>query len=119
MARHNRDSEGEDQRGTRYTVGYQPDWFRQVKVTRDLESGRQSTKILFRNPDPPLQDPGERVRTQITSEELGIDVELAVRDPRRVVRRVLIETEVRDAEGGTETVVFAISNASASSREND
>ena len=49
MARHNRDGRGSDQRGFDYEIGYQPDWLQQVKVTRNLESGRQSTKTLFRN----------------------------------------------------------------------
>ena len=50
MARHNRDGAGEDQRGHAYTVSYQPDWLRMVKVTRSLTTGRQSTMTLFRNP---------------------------------------------------------------------
>jgi hypothetical protein len=51
MARHNREASGSDQRGFEYTISYQPDWLRQVKVTRLLETGRQSTKTLFVNPD--------------------------------------------------------------------
>ena len=50
MARHNRDGYGADQRGYAYGVSYQPDWLRHVKVTRVLQTGRQSTKTLFRNP---------------------------------------------------------------------
>ena len=50
MARHNREGKGADQLGQQYGISYQPDWLRLVKVTRDLESGRQSTKTLFRNP---------------------------------------------------------------------
>jgi len=50
LARHNREGQGADQRGFEYAVNYQPDWLRQVKVTRQLETGRQSTKTLFRNP---------------------------------------------------------------------
>ena len=50
MARHNREGQGEDQHGRRYLIGYQPDWFHQVKVARGLDTGRQSTKILLRNP---------------------------------------------------------------------
>lgn len=110
MARHNREGRGEDQRGTPYTIGYQPDWLRQVKVTRDLESGRQSTKTLFRNPETPEQDPGGRVRTHITSEDLGIDIEVAVHDPRRIVKRVIIETEVSTESGESEAVVFVVSS---------
>jgi hypothetical protein len=111
MARHNREGRGEDQRGHPFVIGYQPDWFRQVKVTRDLESGRQSTKTLYRNPDPPLQDPGERVRTHLVGEELGIDVEVAVQDPRGVVRRITIETVASEGDEQGDTLIFTISRA--------
>ena len=50
MGRHNREGKGADQLGYKYQVNYQPDWLRLVKVTRTLDSGRQSTKTLFRNP---------------------------------------------------------------------
>lgn len=111
MARHNREGRGEDQRGNRYVVGYQPDWFRLVKVTRELGSGRQSTKTLFRNPEAPAQDPGPCVRTRIASEELGIDIELSVRDPDQVVRRVTIETVARDGSGAGEQIVFSVTRS--------
>jgi len=55
MARHNRDSRGTDQRGFDCDISYQPDWVRLIKVTRSLESGRQSTKTLFKNPARPEQ----------------------------------------------------------------
>ncbi|MEX0912046.1 MAG: hypothetical protein WD737_06070 [Gemmatimonadota bacterium] len=92
MARHNREGTGEDQLGRTYVVSYQPDWFYQVKVTRDLESGRQSTKTLFRNPERPQAEPGQRVRTRIDSEELGVGFEVTIDDPRGIVRRVTVET---------------------------
>lgn len=90
MARHNREGQGADQRGFEYGVNYQPDWLRQVKVTRQLDSGRQSTKTLFRNPDHPESEPGERVRTRITSRDQDLDFELALTDPRAAVRRIRI-----------------------------
>ncbi|HEX7242029.1 MAG TPA: hypothetical protein VF263_17225 [Longimicrobiaceae bacterium] len=111
MARHNRDGRGEDQRGHEYRIGYQPDWFRLVKVTRDLETGRQSTKTLFRNPEAPVQDPGPRVRTRITAPELGIDVEVALLDARQTVRRITIETVVPDGAEQGETVILSITRA--------
>lgn len=92
MARHNRQGSGEDQFGQSYVVSYQPDWFHQVKVTRDLESGRQSTKTLFRNPEAQETEPGPRVRTRIESEELGIEFELIVEDPKGIIRRITVET---------------------------
>jgi hypothetical protein len=59
VARHNREGVGADQRGYEYGVSYQPDWLKLVKVTRQLESGRQSTKTLFRNPaNEPEAEPG-------------------------------------------------------------
>jgi hypothetical protein len=111
MARHNREGSGEDQLGRSYTVSYQPDWFHQVKVTRDLESGRQSTKTLFRNPDPPEADPGTRVRTRVSSEELGLSFEIAVEDPHGVVRRITIETVVPEGEEQGENVGFTITRS--------
>jgi hypothetical protein len=108
MARHNREGTGEDQLGRRYTVSYQPDWFYQVKVTRDLESGRQSTKTLFRNPDPAEADPGSRVRTRIDSEELGVSFEITVEDPRGIVKRINVET-VSPVSG--ENIGFTVSRA--------
>jgi hypothetical protein len=109
MARHNREGQGEDQHGRRYVIGYQPDWFHQIKVARGLDSGRQSTKILLRNTDPPAADPGPRVRTHITAPELGIDVEVTLRDERAVVRRIIVETVVPEGEEKGETVSFVVS----------
>jgi hypothetical protein len=106
MARHNREGTGQDQLGRSYVVSYQPDWFYQVKVTRDLESGRQSTKTLFRNPDPPQADPGPRVRTRIESKELGLSFEVTVEDPRGIVRRITVETA--PLEGG-QAIGFTVS----------
>lgn len=109
MARHNREGKGEDQLGREYVVSFQPDWFHQVKVTRDLESGRQSTKTLFRNLDAPQADPGPKVRTRITSEGLGLDFEISIEDPRGVVRRVTVETVAPDGKDQGEVVGFTIS----------
>ena len=47
MGRHNREGRGTDQQGFEYQINYQPNWLRLVKVTRTLDSGRQSTKTLF------------------------------------------------------------------------
>lgn len=98
MARHNREGTGEDQLGNNYVVSYQPDWFHQIKVTRDLDSGRQSTKTLFRNPESPQGDPGPRVRTRIGSPELDIDFEITVEDPNGIVRRITVETSAPNGE---------------------
>ena len=109
MARHNREGRGEDQKGREYIISYQPDWFHQVKVTRDLETGRQSTKTLYRNPDTPIAEPGSKVRTRVQSEELGVDFEIALDDPRGVIRRVTVETVAPEGEEQGEAVSFVIS----------
>ncbi len=111
MARHNRDGSGADQRGFEYGVSYQPDWLRLVKVTRQLETGRQSTKTLFRNPDEPEAEPGERVRTRITSEDQALDFEVAIVDPRAAVRRVRIAYELPGDNGRMEEVEFTFESA--------
>jgi hypothetical protein len=113
MARHNREGQGADQRGFDYTISYQPDWLELVKVTRHLESGRQSTKTLFRNPGRREQRPGRRVRTVVSSPEQGLEFEVVVNDPGRVVKRVIVETcpaphPGEEAASTSQDVVFTI-----------
>lgn len=109
MARHNREGSGADQRGFEYVVSYQPDWLRVVKVTRALESGRQSTKTLYRNPhDRRESEPGDRVRTRIACEDQDLDVQIAVDDPAGVVHRVRFACGVVDERGRTEEVEFTL-----------
>jgi hypothetical protein len=100
MGRHNREARGSDQRGFDYDISYQPDWLHQIKVTRTLENGRQSTKILFRNPTTREQAPGPKTRTRIVSPEQQLDFEVDLSDPNNVVKRVIIVT----APVGTDTV---------------
>lgn len=116
MARHNREGTGEDQLGRKYVVSYQPDWFYQVKVTRDLESGRQSTKTLFRNLEPPEADFGPKVRTRISSEEMGLDVEVVLDDPDASVRRVSVEAVAKSGPDRGETIGFTISRRRSTMR---
>jgi len=108
MARHNRDARGEDQRGRAYEISYQPDWLRQVKVTRDLASGRQSTKTLFRNPARAEQAPGARVRTRLSSPEQKLDFAVELDDPQGIVTRVIIETSLPGASPTEGRLVFSI-----------
>lgn len=108
MARHNRDGSGADQRGVRYDVSYQPDWLKLVKVTRQLETGRQSTKTLFRNPAGPEAEPGDRIRTRIVSSDQGVDFEVALNDPRAAVKRVRIAYEIPGENGRREEVEFTL-----------
>jgi hypothetical protein len=103
MARHNRDGHGVDQRGNQYVVGFQPDWLRHVKVTRDLETGRQSTKTLYKNPaDVGEAEPGDRVRTRVTSREQGLDFEVTIADPNRAVRRIRVAYVLPGQDGQRE-----------------
>jgi len=108
MPRHNREDRGSDQRGFEYRISYQPDWLQAVKVTRSLESGRQSTKTLFRNPNRRQQDPGERVRTRITCPEQNLDFEITLTDPNQVVKRVIVETVAPGGADGGEIVTFTL-----------
>lgn len=109
MARHNREGLGADQRGFEYDVSYQPDWLKLVKVTRQLDTGRQSTKTLFRNPTArPEAEPGDRIRTRITSADQSLDFEVALTDPRAAVKRVRIAYEVPGENGRTEEVEFTL-----------
>lgn len=109
MARHNRDGSGADQRGFEYEVSYQPDWLKLVKVTRTLESGRQSTKTLFRNPQAqPEAEPGERIRTRISSKDQALDFEIALTDPRSAVKRIRVAYELPGGNGRREEVEFTL-----------
>ena len=105
MARHNRDARGSDQRGESYELSYQPDWLRLVKVTRMLESGRQSTKTLFRNTTKREQSPGSRIRTRVSSREQRVEFEVELDDPQGVVRRIIVETA---PPGADEPLIFTI-----------
>jgi hypothetical protein len=110
VARHNREGRGADQRGFEYSVNFQPDWLKQVKVTRQLETGRQSTKTLFRNPSRRAEAaPGERVRTRVVSSDQRLDFEVALTDPAAAVRRIRVAYAV-PTEGGTleEEVEFTL-----------
>jgi len=107
MARHNRVGRGNDQRGADYSISYQPDWLQQVKVTRVLENGRQSTKTVFRNPEKSGRRSASKVRTRITSRKEGLDFEIGVSDPHGVITRIVVETSKPD-RGGESTIQFSI-----------
>lgn len=100
MARHNREGQGSDQRGFDYTISYQPDWLKQVKVSRLLPTGRQSTKTLFAPAEAPEREPGRQVRTEIRSPDQALFFEVAITDPDRVIRRVIVETAPRGGGSG-------------------
>ena len=108
MGRHNREARGADQRGFDYEISYPPDWLRLIKVTRTLESGRQSTKTLFRNPSATEQPAGPKVRTRITSAEQQLDVEVDIDDPHGVVKRVVIITGPAGSSSVDDEVEFIV-----------
>ncbi len=108
MARHNREGRGEDQSGHEYIVSFQPDWFHQVKVARDLPSGRQSTKVLFRNPERPARAPGALVRTGVSAPQLGLEFQVELEDPRLVVQKITVEATIPDGPDKGETVVLSV-----------
>ena len=109
MARHNRDGSGADQRGFKYGVSYQPDWLKRVKVARQLEEGRQSTKTLIRNPaSGPEAEPGNRARTRITSTDQSLDFEVEVTDPQASIKRVRVTCMVAGEQGEIEEVEFVL-----------
>ena len=99
MGRHNRDGSGKDQASCEYEISYAPDWLSHVKVTRMLEHGRQSTMTLFRSPERPRKPTGKQVRTRIRCAELGLDVEVVLKDPGEQVVRVSVETVAPYAKG--------------------
>jgi len=105
VARHNREGHGADQRCFEYGVNYQPDWLKQVKVTRQLETGRQSTKTLFRNPARAEAEPGDRVRTRIVSPDQRLDFEVALTDPHAAVRRIRVAYALPTEDGRREEEV--------------
>jgi hypothetical protein len=113
MARHNREGRGTDQHGSEYTISYPPDWLRHVKVTRNLENGRQSTKTLIRNPASASGVPGRRVRTRVVSESESLDFEIDLHDPDGVVTRIMVETTQRDAGGQPSTIRFTLTDGQA------
>lgn len=122
MARHNREGRGSDQRGYDYEISYQPDWLRTIKVTRTLESGRQSTKTLFRNPSRREQDPGSRVRTRLKCAAQKLDIEITVNDPGQLVKRIVVETKVGGERKGRmddDTIIFTLDDENPPPDESD
>jgi hypothetical protein len=115
MARHNRQGRGTDQKETEYVISYQPDWLHQVKVTRTLDNGRQSTKTLFRNPEKRGRRPGAKVRTRITARKETLDFEIGVNDPHGVITRIIVET-TRPDRGTEESVQFTLQDGQGARR---
>lgn len=93
MARHNREGRGVDQHGDLWTVSYQPDWLRWVKISRELPDGRRrSTKTLFRNPARRAEDePGKVIRTRVVAADGSAEFQVALEDRTSVVEELVVE----------------------------
>lgn len=92
MARHNRNGTGVDQRGFLYRINYPPDWLERVRVTRNLPSGRQSTRTIFRNPSRnPEVDPGDLIRVRLESPEQDMVIETSVRTTPDRLEEIVLE----------------------------
>ena len=116
MGQHNREGKGTDQQGFDYKISYQPSWLKFVKVTRDLDSGRQSTKMLFRNPmNKKKGTSSERTRTRIVSPSQELDLEISVLDRKNFVERVEVTCVVPTTDGRAERVVYTLEDGLLSS----
>jgi hypothetical protein len=107
MARHNREGQGTDQQGSSYVISYQPDWLRQIKISRTRAGGnRQSTKTLFRNPAACAErQPGERVRTRVRSKDGKVDFEVTITDKAQQVDQVIVTSRSGDGRGDITFVI--------------
>ena len=109
MARHNREGRGLDQLGNLRRIAFQPDWLKQVKISRDLPDGRRRSSLtVFRNPARVAEgDPGRSIRTRVTSADGKIDVEIALEDRDLVVDHIVLGIK-RKKGRKTEIVKFMI-----------
>lgn len=109
MARHNQEGRGVDQHGNLWKIGYQPDWLRQVKISRELPDGRRRSSLtLFRNPTrQALAAPGKSIRTRISSLDGSVDVQISLEDRDSVVDHVIVGVK-RKRGRKTETIRFVI-----------
>jgi hypothetical protein len=109
MARHNQEGRGVDQQGNLWKIGYQPDWLRQVKISRDLPDGRRRSSLtLFRNPTrQALASPGKSIRTRILSVDGSVDVQISLEDRDALVDHVVVGVKQRRGRK-TETIRFVI-----------
>ena len=105
MARHNREGRGVDQHGELWVVSYQPDWFRRVKISRELPDGRRrSSMTLVENPAERAEDePGKVVRTRISAADGTVDLQVALEDRDGLVERVVVH--LRRKRGKSEELV--------------
>ena len=109
MARHNREGRGVDQHGDLWLIDYQPDWLKQVKISRELPDGRRRSSLtLFRNPGRHSEDrPGKVVRTRIAAADGSADIQLSLEDRNGMVDQVVVA--IRRKRGRrTELLKFVI-----------
>lgn len=106
-ARANAATQATDHVGRGFHIEYQPDWVRKVTLTSHA-GHTPSTTLLFRNDGYRLQDPGPVVRTRIASPDHGLDFEVAINDPGRVIKRIIVETVPADGSFDGEPMAFTI-----------
>lgn len=94
--------------GHAFRLEYQPDWVSKITMTQHASDGSPSTAVLFRNDGYKLRDPGPVVRTRIASPEHGLDFEVILNDPGRVVKRITVETVAADGASAGEPVMFTV-----------
>jgi hypothetical protein len=92
MARHNREGRGIDQHGELWKISYQPDWLRQVKISRELPDGRRRSSLtLFRNPARVAEgSPGKIVRTRITAADGSLDFQVSLENRQTEVDELVV-----------------------------
>jgi hypothetical protein len=114
MAKHNRESEGVDQRGFTYRIHYPPDWLRLIRVSRPLPSGRRSGMILFRNGQKGRGlGEGSPIRLRITCPEQGVDLQVHLRAEGAPARRFMLSCSVPSPSGrGEERLDFLFEGGS-------
>lgn len=109
MARHNREGRGLDQLGNLWRISFQPDWLKQVKISRHLPRGRRRSSLtIFRNPARAAEaDPGRSIRTRITSADGEVDFEVALEDRDLIVDHVVVALRKKHGRK-TELVKFVL-----------
>ncbi|MEN8376032.1 MAG: hypothetical protein ABFS34_11340 [Gemmatimonadota bacterium] len=108
MPRRNKSGRGKDQKGVSYTVSYQPDWLKKIRVSRKAKKGKKAMYDMFINPERPKEWPGRKVRTAVRSTNPHVDFEVAIDDPHGRIKRVKVDYEMP----GGETVTYSIDDDS-------
>ena len=117
MARHNREAKGVDQHGDLWLISYQPDWLKQIKISRALPGGRRRSSLtLFRNPARSAEaSPGKVVRTRIQAADGSVDLQLSIEDRDAAVDHFVVGMR-RKRGRRTELIKFLVQGGMPPSR---